>query len=62
MTVLHPSCLEADALATALLVLGPADGLAFARRRGLAALFLAREGGGLAASISPAWGAMLDEG
>lgn len=35
-TVLHASCLMADALATAILVLGPERGPAFARRHGLA--------------------------
>ena len=40
VTVLAESCLEADAWATALYVLGPDEGLALAEARGLAALFL----------------------
>lgn len=40
VTVLADTCLEADAWATALFVLGPDDGLALADRLGLAALFL----------------------
>lgn len=42
VTVLAPDCMSADAWATALLVAGPADGLALARRMGLEALFLLR--------------------
>lgn len=46
VTVLHADCMSADAWSTALTVLGPRDGLAFAERHGLAALFVlrAREG------------------
>lgn len=40
VTVLAPSCLLADAWATALFVLGPEAGYDLARERGLAALFL----------------------
>lgn len=40
VSVLHPSCMQADALATALAVLGPDEGMAFARARGLAVLLL----------------------
>ena len=44
VTVLHASCMYADAYATGLLVLGPTRGPALARELGLAALFLIREG------------------
>lgn len=44
VTVLAPSCMLADAWATALLVLGPQDGPRIARERGLAALFTVRDG------------------
>ncbi len=40
VSVLHPSCMTADALATALYVLGAEDGHALAEREGIAALFL----------------------
>ncbi len=43
VTVLHPGCMQADALATVLTVLGEIDGLAYARRHDLAALFILRE-------------------
>jgi len=40
VTVLHEHCMTADALATALFVLGPTDGLALAEANEIAALFL----------------------
>ena len=40
VTVIHPSCMTADALATALLVLGAERGLRIAEQNGLAALFM----------------------
>ena len=42
VTVIHPSCMTADALATALSVLGPEDGRGVVEREGLAAFFLTR--------------------
>lgn len=42
VTVVAESAAEADALATALLVLGPGDGLAFAEAMGVAGYFLVR--------------------
>jgi FAD:protein FMN transferase len=45
VSVLHASCMQADALATALSVLGPDDGMAFAQQRGLAVLLLSAESG-----------------
>ncbi|RME35803.1 MAG: FAD:protein FMN transferase, partial [Gammaproteobacteria bacterium] len=47
VTVLAPDCMHADAWATALLVLGPQEGPALARRLGLKALFLVRREGEL---------------
>lgn len=58
VTVLAPSCMQADALSTALTVLGPQAGLAHAEACGLAARFLLRQGGGLAELTSPAWRAL----
>jgi len=46
VSVLHPECVLADALSTALMVLGPRDGLAFAEARALPALFVTRTPGG----------------
>jgi len=47
VTVLARDCMSADAWATALLVAGPAEGLALAQRMGLDALFLVRRNGAL---------------
>jgi len=61
VSVLHPSCMEADALATVLAVLGPLDGAAFADRHRIAALFHARDaGGGMLAQPSAAWAGAAD--
>lgn len=63
VTVLASSCMAADALSTALNVLGPQDGLAFAEEGAIAARFLVRRGAGpaaLAEYSSSAWRAMLD--
>jgi thiamine biosynthesis lipoprotein len=47
VTVLAPSCMQADAWATALLVAGPAQGPALAQRLKLKVLFLLRHAEGL---------------
>lgn len=59
VSVLHASCMAADALSTALSVLGPEQGLAFAERRALAARFLVRRGDGLDEISSSAFRALL---
>ncbi len=59
VTVLHPQCMVADALATVLTVLGEEDGMAFARQRGIAALFISREDRGYRESLTPVLAAML---
>jgi thiamine biosynthesis lipoprotein len=59
VTVLHASCMAADALSTALTVMGIDAGLAFAEARALAVRFLVRAGDGLAEHTSSAWRAML---
>ena len=58
VSVLHASCMEADALATALTVLGPEEGLAFARAHGIAALFACREAHAIRLLRSDAWPAV----
>jgi thiamine biosynthesis lipoprotein len=50
VTVITPRCMDADALATALLVLGERDGTALARRLGLDAFFVTRQDGALRAA------------
>jgi thiamine biosynthesis lipoprotein len=43
VTVIDESCMRADALATALMILGPDEGYDFAVEHGLAVLFLVRD-------------------
>jgi len=58
VTVIHASAAEADAWATALMVLGFEQGLALAERRGLAALFIRRdEDGSLHEASTPEFAA-----
>ena len=58
-TVLHPSCMAADALSTTITVLGPDAGPVFAEERGLAARLLLRRPGGLEERTTTAYRAML---
>lgn len=60
VTVLHTQCMVADALATALTVLGCEAGLAYANQHKIAALFLQRNGPYLEEKMSAALTAMLD--
>jgi FAD:protein FMN transferase len=59
VTVLHRRCVCADALATALLVLGPEAACKFAVERNLAARFLLRRGAESEERMTPAMAAML---
>lgn len=59
VTVLHPSCMVADALATLLTVLGPDAAPAYAERCGLAARMLYLTPVGMRESCSPVFTAML---
>jgi len=61
VTVAHRACMQADALATALTVLGPDAGMAYARRHGLAALFVSRAGDGFESAATPAFDALREE-
>lgn len=60
VTVLAPSCMWADAWATALLVAGPTQGLALAQRLRLDVLFLMRDAQGLTALGLGRFGASAD--
>lgn len=55
VSVAAPSCMVADAWATALMVLGPEQGRAAADRRGLAALFFIHTDNGIQQERSQAW-------
>ncbi|WP_370682327.1 FAD:protein FMN transferase [Comamonas sp. GB3 AK4-5] len=54
VTVYHAACMHADALATVLTVLGPDEGMAFARQHGIAAVFT-RHGPQAQPCATPAW-------
>ncbi|WP_045835189.1 FAD:protein FMN transferase [Hyphomicrobium sp. 99] len=58
VSVVAKSCMKADALATALMVLGPADGISYAERNEIAALFVIRDGAQLRPVMSAAMAAM----
>jgi len=60
VTVLHRQCMGADALATALTVLGPEAGFEHAVRHHIAARFVLRGGNAPLERITPAFAAMLD--
>lgn len=51
VTVLGQSCMLADAMATALTVMGPARGAAHARQAGISTLILARDGGAVGTGL-----------
>lgn len=59
VSVLHAECMRADALCTALTVLGAAA-QAFATRHGIAAQIVSRDGGELREWVSPALARLLD--
>ena len=58
-TVVAASCMVADALSTALTVMGANAGLAFADARGIAARYLVRGDGALSEHTSAAWRELL---
>ena len=55
VTVLHPSTMQADALATGLLVLGPEEGFALALKNQLAAYFIIHTDTGFREKSTPAF-------
>ena len=59
VTVMAPLGINADALATALSVLGADAGLEYAGRRGVAALFILRKGEGFEERMTPTFAALL---
>lgn len=59
VTVLHPQAMHADALATALTVMGVEQALAWCTQRKLAARIVERTAQGLAEHLSPTMAAML---
>jgi thiamine biosynthesis lipoprotein len=62
VTVLAQDCIDAGSLASALSVLGPDRGAAFARERDIAALFLVRQGDTLLERPTPAFLRLIADG
>ena len=62
VTVLADTAMYADAMATALTVMGPEEGPAYAEALSIAAAFIVRAEAGMTEIISPAFAAMLSEG
>ena len=55
VSVVHPSAMTADGLATAIMVMGPERGLAFATETSLAVFMIVKEGADFQALHSPAF-------
>lgn len=53
VTVIHTSCAYADAMATAIIVLGPEDGYKLAQRENLPVLLIIREGNDFVEKMTP---------
>lgn len=61
VSVAHGNCMQADALATALGVLGPDEGHEFALQRDLAVLFQVERDGRVVERMTPAFQRLVDE-
>lgn len=59
VTVIDPICMHADALATALTVLGPDEGFDYASHRDIAALFISKSGNALSERMTPRFASYL---
>ena len=59
MSILAGRAMHADPMGTLMTVLGPEEGLLYARERGLAVLFILRGERGLEECLSPAFAAAL---
>ncbi|MCY3681176.1 MAG: FAD:protein FMN transferase [Gemmatimonadetes bacterium] len=59
VTVLHKSCAYADGLATAINVMGPEKGFAFAEKRNLAVFMIVRQGDGFVEKMTSNFEALL---
>ena len=61
VSVLHRSAMMADGLATAMTVLGPKEGMAFAKKHELPVFFIVRTDDGVEELMTPAFEAILEE-
>ena len=55
VTVIHPSCMTADGLATVFMVMGPEKSLAYAKERGLAIFTITKTDDGFEEAYSDAF-------
>lgn len=62
VTVLADTAMYADAMATALTVMGPEEGPAWAEALNIAAAFVVRGEAGMTETVTPAFAALLEEG
>lgn len=61
VTVLHENCMRADALATAMMVMGAPEAISFGAKRGIAARIVRRAPLGLIESLTPAFERLLND-
>jgi thiamine biosynthesis lipoprotein len=61
VTVLHESCMLADAFATAMMVMGLPTSLSFATEHRIAARFITRGNEGLVETLTPSFARLLDD-
>ncbi len=61
VTVLHESCMQADALATAMMVMGAPDAITFGTKLGIAARIVRRTPLGFTESLTPAFEKLLND-
>jgi thiamine biosynthesis lipoprotein len=61
VTVVHDNCMSADALATAIMVLGPEKGFSFALREHLSIFMIIKEGETFTEKMTPAFKQILSE-
>jgi len=55
VTVVGKNCMNCDAIATCLMVLGPTEGYNWVKERGIAAYFIVKTDAGFTERFSPAW-------
>ena len=61
VSVVAPTCVQADPLGTTLIVMGPDAGLRWATERGIAALFIIHDGAGFRRRATPAFETMFSK-
>jgi hypothetical protein len=61
VSVLHESCMRADALATAMMVMGGPDAVAFATRHRIAARIVQRDAHGTSELLTPEFECLLQD-